>query len=136
MIIESILLYGAETWTITKKLEKEIDGCYTRLLRHAQNIHWKSHIHNTELYGKLPRATESIRIRRLRLAGHCHRHVEPAQTVLFWKPTHGYRRPGRPPLDYVTLLQEDTGLEVADMKSTMTDREHWRVTVIGSGAPK
>ena len=36
--VESILLYGCETWTITKKIEKRIDGCYTRLLRTALGI--------------------------------------------------------------------------------------------------
>lgn len=40
----SILLYGAEAWTITKNLEKKNDGCYIRLLRHAQNISWKKHV--------------------------------------------------------------------------------------------
>ena len=27
--VESILLYGSETWTITEALAKQIDGCYT-----------------------------------------------------------------------------------------------------------
>ena len=31
--IENILLYGSETWTITKTFENKIDGCYTRLIR-------------------------------------------------------------------------------------------------------
>ena len=33
---ESVLLYGAESWTITKVMRKQIDGCYTRMLRMAQ----------------------------------------------------------------------------------------------------
>jgi len=36
--VESVFLYGAETWTLTKKLAKQIDGCYTRMLRMAMNI--------------------------------------------------------------------------------------------------
>lgn len=31
--VESILLYGSETWTLTKSLSERIDGCYTRMLR-------------------------------------------------------------------------------------------------------
>ena len=27
--VESILLYGSETWTINKVMEKRLDGCYT-----------------------------------------------------------------------------------------------------------
>ena len=44
--VESVLLYGSETWTITKQMEKKIDGCYTRLLRMALNISWQQHLTN------------------------------------------------------------------------------------------
>ena len=33
--MEPILLYGSETWTLSRKLEKRLDGTYTRLLRRA-----------------------------------------------------------------------------------------------------
>ena len=39
MLIEPILLYGAETWTLTKSQQKRLDGAYTNMLRHVQNIH-------------------------------------------------------------------------------------------------
>ena len=32
-VVVSILLYGCTTWTLTKRLEKKIDGSYTRMLR-------------------------------------------------------------------------------------------------------
>ena len=31
--VVSILLYGCITWTLTKRLEKKLDGNYTRMLR-------------------------------------------------------------------------------------------------------
>ena len=42
--VESILLYGAETWTMTKTMNSEINGTYTRLLCHALNINWRQPI--------------------------------------------------------------------------------------------
>ena len=30
--VEPILLYGYETWMLTNSLEKQLDGCYTRML--------------------------------------------------------------------------------------------------------
>ena len=51
---KSVHLYGAETWTITGKIQKSLDGCYTRMLRAALNISWKDKITNHELYGELP----------------------------------------------------------------------------------
>ena len=35
-------------------MEKQLDGCYTRLLRAALNVSWKDHISDKELYGDLP----------------------------------------------------------------------------------
>ncbi len=33
-----VTLYGSDTWTLTKKLEKQLDGCYTRMLQTVLNI--------------------------------------------------------------------------------------------------
>ena len=41
--IEPILLYGSETWTLSKKLEKRLDGTYTRLLMRVKCLSWKHH---------------------------------------------------------------------------------------------
>ena len=35
--VSSILLYGCTTWTLTKRLEKKLDGNYTRMLRAILN---------------------------------------------------------------------------------------------------
>ena len=41
--VESILLYGCTTWTLTKRLEKKLDGNYTRMLRAILNKSWRQH---------------------------------------------------------------------------------------------
>ena len=41
--VVSILLYGCTTWTLTKWLEKKLDGNYTRLLRAILNKSWLQH---------------------------------------------------------------------------------------------
>ena len=40
-LVESVLLYGSEAWTLTKKHEKKLNGTYTRMLRAILNISWK-----------------------------------------------------------------------------------------------
>ena len=48
----------------------------------------------------MPKATHKIRQRRLKLAGHCHRHPEEAMSRLVqWEPDHGKRKKGRPALN-------------------------------------
>ena len=126
--VESILLYGSETWTMTVSLEKQIDGCYTRMLRMALNVNWKQHLTNKEVYGALPRATMKIQERRMRLAGHLHRHPElTASRLLLWEPKHGTRSRGRPALTYVDNLRKDTGLSnTGEIAGLMADRLLWR----------
>ena len=36
--VESVLLYGCETWNLTKTLLRQLDGTYTRILRMILNI--------------------------------------------------------------------------------------------------
>ena len=95
--IESILLYGCEAWTLTNAMEKALDGSYTRMLRKALNVHWSERMTNVTLYGPLPKLSDKIAARRLRLAGHCQRHPElGAHRLILWEPTHGQRSRGRP----------------------------------------
>ena len=74
--VESVLLYGCETWTLSSKLAKGLDGMYTRMLRPVVNVHWSQHITNKIIYGDLPKLYEKIRKRRIRFAGHCSRSSE------------------------------------------------------------
>ena len=63
-----ILLYGCTTWTLTKRMEKKLDGNYTRMLRAILN---KSGSKKQLLYGYLPPITKSMKVRRTRHAAHC-----------------------------------------------------------------
>ena len=51
--VESVLTYGATTWTLTKTLENRLNGPYTRMLRAALNKLWKEHLTNEELYKRI-----------------------------------------------------------------------------------
>ena len=68
--VVSILLYGCTTWTLTKRLERRLDGNYTRMLRAVLNKSWRQHPTRLQLYGHLPPITKTIQVRRTRQAGH------------------------------------------------------------------
>ena len=71
--LESILLYRAERWTITNKLEARLDDCYTRLLMMVLDLNWKDHPTREEIYGSLPKVSEVVRERRFNIGAHCSR---------------------------------------------------------------
>ena len=131
--VVSILLYGCTTWTLTKRLEKKLDGNYTRMLREILNKSWRQHpnkaptvrppVSHQENY---PRRT----IRRTRYAGHCWRsRDELISDVLLWTPTYGRAKAGRPARTYIQQLCEDMGCSPEDLPEAKNDREKWRERV-------
>ena len=128
--VTSILLFGCTTWTLTKRLEKKLDGNYTRILRAILNKSWRQHSTRHQLYGHLPPITKTIQVRRTKHAGHCWRsRDELIRDVLLWTPTQGRAKAGRPARTYIQQLCEDTGCCPEDLPRAMNDREEWRERV-------
>ena len=128
--VVSILLYGCTTWTLTKRLEKKLDGNYTRMLRAILNKSWSQHPTRHQLYGHLPPITKTIKVRRTRHAGDCWRsRDELISDILLWTPTHGRAKAGWPARIYIQQLCEDTGCCPEDLPEAMNNREKWRERV-------
>ena len=128
--VMSILPYGCTTWTLTKRLEKKLDGNYTRMLRAIFNKSWRQHRKKHQLYAHLPPITKTIQARRTRYARHYWRNKdELISDVLLWTPTYGRARAGRPALTYIQQLCEDTGCCPEDLPEAMNDREKWQERV-------
>ena len=121
--VVSILLYGCTTWTLTKRLQKKLDGNYTRMLRSILNKSWRQHPTRHQLYGHLPPIAKTIQVRRTRHAGHCWRsRDELISDVLLWAPTYGPAKAERPARTHIQQLCEDTGCSPEDLPEAMNDR--------------
>ena len=127
--VVSILLYGCTTWTLTKRLEKKLEGNYARMLRAILNRSWQQHPTRRQLYGHLPPITKTIQARRTRHAGHCWRSKdEIVSDVLLWTPAYGQSKAGRPARTFIQQLSDYTG---CNPEEAMNDRETWRERVRG-----
>ena len=128
--VVSILLYECTTWTLTKRLEKKLDGNYIRMLRAILNQSWRQHPTRHQLYDHLRPITKTIQVRRTRHAGHCWRSKdELISDVLLWTTTYGRAKAGRPARTYIQQLCEDTGCSPEDLLEAMNDREKWLESV-------
>ena len=128
--VTSILLYGCTTWTLTKPLEKKLDGNYTRSLRAIFNKSCRQHPTRHQLYGHLLPITKTIQVRRTRHGRHCWRNRdELIRGVHLWTPTHGRAKAGLPARTYIQQLCEDTGCCPEDLPEPMNDWEKWRERV-------
>ena len=125
--VVSILLYGCTTWTLTKRLEKKMDGNYTRMLRAILNKPWRQHPTRHQLYGHLPPFTKTIQARRTRHAEHWWRSRDALIIdVLLWTPTLGRAKAGWSARIYIQQLCEDTGCSPENQPEEMNEREKWR----------
>ena len=126
----SILLYGCTTWTLSKRMEKKLEGNYKRMLRAILNKTWRQHPTKQKLYGHRPPITKTIKARRTRLRVHCWRsRDELISDVLLWTPSHGRAKSGRPAWTYIQQFYADTGCSPEDLPKAMDDREVWRKRV-------
>ena len=125
-----ILLYGYTTRTLTKRMEKKLDGNYTRRLREILNKSWRQHPTKHQLYGHPPPITKTIKVRRTRHAGHSWRSRDKLiSDVFLWTPLHGRAKAGRPARTYIQQLCAHTGCSPEDLPKAMDDRAEWRERV-------
>ena len=123
-IIEPILLYGSETWTLSSQQQKRLDGTYTKLLMRAKNLSWKSHPTLQQIYQHLPRLSQVIRARRLQFAGHCYRATnEVVSSFVLWKPKPNGRRSNK--LSYPDTLARDSQIAKSELGTAMQDQGTW-----------
>ena len=121
--VESVLVFGATSWPITKSLKKAIDGAYTRILRVVLNISEKQHSTKNEFYSNIPPVSSTIRDRRLRFAGYRFRSKrEFASGLVLWQPLHSLRTLGRPIKTFADKLAGDMDCQTWDLKNLTNDR--------------
>ena len=127
--VVSILLYGCTTWKITKRMEKKLDGNYTRILQAILNKSWRQHPTKQQLYSHRPPITKTIKIRRTRHAAHCWRSRDELITdVLLWIPSHGQAKAGRPVPTYIRQVCADMGCRLEELPESTEKRiqKRWK----------
>ena len=110
--VETVLLYGAETWALTQTLETKLDGTYTKLLRYIFQRHWSEHVTNVELYGDLPKLSTKLKQRKLTFAGHCYRAKDQfvSDLVFLQRPEERFYRGQQFKFTYEKSIIKDLGV--------------------------
>ena len=116
-VVVSILLYGCTIWTLTKRMDRQLDTDYTRILQAILNKSCMQHHIKQQLYGHLPPITKTIQVRRIRHVGHCWRSKDS-----HWPLHMDEQRQD----DQLEQLCADTGCSLEDLPEAMNDREGWR----------
>ena len=140
-IIRPVVLYGCETWALTKQLENKLEIFQRSILRRIWGPVWdgeagewrRRHNHELIALSGLPPISNVIRSQRLRYAGHIARMEERRLTrrAMLGKPV-GTRPRGRPRKRWLDNVVEDLGILEINPNEWMglaEDRTFWRRTV-------
>ena len=135
--VKTVLLYGSETWRVTKALSKRVQIFLNRSLRRILNIKWQDKITNEEVWAatnQQPIET-TIRGRKWRWIGHTLRRDGHCITkqALRWVP-QGNRNRGRPTNTWRRSVDGEmkaAGFSWNQLERTAQDRVRWRNVVTG-----
>jgi len=125
-LIWSVLLYGAETWTMKKADIKKLEGCEMWFWRRMEKISWTEHVTNEEVLrrvGEKRTMVDTVWKRKARWTGHVLRSEGMLRTVLEGR-MEGKRGRGRKRL----MMLDDVLMKrpYQSMKRLTEDRQTWR----------
>ena len=125
------LLYGAETWTLTKSMLKKLDAFEIWAYRRMSRISWKDRLSNEIVLRRIQGQrilTKSIKERKLQYLGHLVRWGD-LQRVLMEAKVAGKRgrRRGRPKTSWTDNIKSWTGLGKSEAVVMAHDRERWKI---------
>ena len=102
------------------------------MLRAVQNVSWRQHLTNNELYDGCMKITDKIRERRLKKMQDTLGELKMKLLVKFYCGSlHMEKRnQGRPARTFVDQLEEDIGCSKENLPILMADRMAWRKHVM------
>ncbi|KAG7308043.1 hypothetical protein JYU34_006683 [Plutella xylostella] len=135
-VVKSVLLFGCETWRVTKGLMNKLQVFVNKSLRSILRIFWPNTIRNVDLWNvcKQTSIEQEIALRKWRWIGHTIRKgAESKASIAFeWKPPGGHRRRGRPVHTWRRTVDGELraqGLSWTEARAVAEDRTAWRTLV-------
>ena len=131
-LVWTIMTYGAEGWTIKRKDEQRIDATEMWFYRRMLRISWKDKRTNKSILEELNTnrtLLEKIKTRKLNFFGHASRNKKCrlVKDVIQGK-MEGKRGRGRPRGNYISNIQEWSGMTGRSIFVAVEDRTEWRRT--------
>jgi hypothetical protein len=112
-LVQPVLLYGADTWSLSPTASARLDQVHSHLLRCALNVHWSTHTSNQDLYALagIPRVSVILQQRRATLVAESVARsgadAQPLDRVLLWRPKEKFKRGGHRRFTFLQRLELD-----------------------------
>ena len=126
--VKSVLLYGFETWLVTKEIQRKIQTFVNRFLRYILRIWWPNIISNEDLWKVTGQEDINAEIRKRKFGwiGHTLRKEdgEIPKAALLWNP-QGNRKRGRPRNSWIRSVIKEAGRSWNELSFLAADRQKW-----------
>ena len=140
--VKSVLLYGSETWRVTKTNTNKLQTFINKCLRNVLQIRWPEMILNEELWERTGQEQIITEIKRRKWGWICHTLRKPAtnttRQALSWNP-QGKRKVGRPRQTWRRSVEEElkaVGIRWSELGRTCQNRVRWRSIVTALCSPR
>ena len=130
----SILLYGCESWTLDKDIERRLEAAEMWFLRRTLRISWTDKVKNEEVLrcaDVTKKLVQTIRKRQLSFLGHVYRKDDIERAVLTGR-IKGKRDCGRQRLTYLESLNtwvNKGAKSKSEFLRVAERREYWRLMI-------
>ena len=135
-LVQSVLLYNAETWTLREEQKRRLRVFEMTCLRKIEGVTRKDRIRNTVIYDRLnikQDIVDKVRNRRMRYFGHVSRMGnERYPKIALNGYVHGKRSRGRPKKRWIDTIRDDCeaiGMTIQEATHVAQDRQKWRATM-------
>ena len=134
--VKSVLLYGSETWRVTKTNTHKLQTFTNRCLKNILKIRWPEVISNQQLWDRTRQAPIEFEIRKRKWGWIGHTLRKPASNVtrqaLDWNP-QGKRRVGRPKQTWRRSIDaelKEAGKTWTELRKIAPNRVRWKGVVV------
>jgi len=127
--VKSVLLYGCETWLVTKDIQRKLQTFVNRCLRYTLRIWRPKIISNKDLWKVTTQEDINVEIRKrkFRWFGRTLRKEggEIPNSALFWNPQGNWKR-GRPRNSWRRSVNKEAGRSWNELSFLAADRRKWK----------
>ena len=135
-LVNSVFLYGCETWTLNAEMEKRISAFEMNCMRRLLQVHYTSHTSNKQIrelmwgyIGEHEDLLTVVKHRQLTWFGHVIRWKGSLANTMLQGGTDGSRKRGRPIRTWIHNIKDWTSLDWQQLIRTADDREQWKICV-------